>query len=194
MIAAIHRSQADALECEAKAKQLLADEYDAAQERGELSKRGGDRRSDDFKVGDGNFETLNLSKSDIHEARAIRDAEQAEPGIVRATLDSLIEEGQEPTRAALASPRNALALPLVAVLDLGGMMGARKENGRRGRLFGGVGMAGASAHKTLSYDGLAPATSYYVLHLIYICLNQIAYSAPPTIRSQISPDRLQPAS
>ena len=44
---------------------------------------------------------MGLTSKDIHDARAIRDAEEAEPGIVRATLDSLIEEGQEPTKAAL---------------------------------------------------------------------------------------------
>jgi hypothetical protein len=96
VIAAVHRAQADALEIEAGAKRRLADEYDAAQDRGELSKAGGDRRSENFKVGEGNFEILDsLSKTEIHDARAIRGAEEAEPGIVRATLDTLIEEGQE---------------------------------------------------------------------------------------------------
>jgi hypothetical protein len=42
-----------------------------------------------------------LSRKAIHDARAIRDAEAAEPGIVRATLDELIEAGEEPTKAAL---------------------------------------------------------------------------------------------
>jgi hypothetical protein len=37
MAAAVHRAQADALEIEAKAKRRLADEYDAAQERGEVA-------------------------------------------------------------------------------------------------------------------------------------------------------------
>jgi hypothetical protein len=38
--AAAHRAQADALEIAAKAERRLADEYDAAQERGELRKAG----------------------------------------------------------------------------------------------------------------------------------------------------------
>jgi hypothetical protein len=40
LIAATHRAQADALEIEAKAKRRLADEYDAAQERGEVANSG----------------------------------------------------------------------------------------------------------------------------------------------------------
>jgi hypothetical protein len=38
--AAAHRTQADALEIEAGAKRRLADEYDAAQERGEIANAG----------------------------------------------------------------------------------------------------------------------------------------------------------
>lgn len=45
LIAAAHRAQADALEIEAGAKRRLADEYDAAQERGEVQRRGGDETS-----------------------------------------------------------------------------------------------------------------------------------------------------
>ncbi len=40
MIAAAHRAQADALEIEAAAKRRLADEYDAAQETGEVAGPG----------------------------------------------------------------------------------------------------------------------------------------------------------
>lgn len=36
-----------------------------------------------------------LSRKDIHEAREIRDAEQAEPGIVRRTLDATLAKGEE---------------------------------------------------------------------------------------------------
>ena len=39
MVAAVHRAQAQALEIEAAAKRRLADEYDAAQERGEVATR-----------------------------------------------------------------------------------------------------------------------------------------------------------
>jgi len=49
LIAATHRVQADALEIEAQAKRRLADEYDSAQQRGEVARHGGGRK---FKVGD----------------------------------------------------------------------------------------------------------------------------------------------
>jgi hypothetical protein len=102
VIAVVHRSQADALEIEAAAKRRLADEYDAAQERGEVAKPGTNQHQEG--VSDGNTlpsaAELGLTRKDIHDARAIRNAEAAEPGIVRATLDSLIEAGEEPTKAA----------------------------------------------------------------------------------------------
>ena len=102
LVVAAHRAQAHALEIEARAKRRLADEYDAAQARGEVARHGGGRN---FKVGDGNVETtaadLGLRRDQIHEARQIRDAEAAEPGIVRRALNERLEQGEEPTRAAL---------------------------------------------------------------------------------------------
>jgi len=102
LIAAAYRAQADALEIEAAAKRRLADEYDAALERGEVASHGGARN---FKVPDGNVEPTaadaGLSRKDIHEARKIRDAEQANPGIVRRTLNDLLARGEEPSKAAL---------------------------------------------------------------------------------------------
>ena len=75
LIAAAHRAQADALEIEVKAKRRLADEYDAAQERGELA-RHGQKRSD---VPDGNISSdLGLTRKQIHEARQFRVAEDAD--------------------------------------------------------------------------------------------------------------------
>ena len=102
LIAAAHRAQADALTIEALAKRRLADEYDSAQQRGEVARHGGGRK---FKVGDSNVEItaadLGLRRDEIHDARLIRDAEQAEPGIVRRTLDEKLARGEEPTRTAL---------------------------------------------------------------------------------------------
>ena len=102
LIAAAHRAQADALTIEALAKRRLADEYDSAQERGEIARHGGGRK---FKVGDPNVEItaadLGLRRDAIHEARVIRDAEAVEPGIVRRTLDEKLARGEEPTRTAL---------------------------------------------------------------------------------------------
>lgn len=100
LIAKAHRAQADALEIEAAAKRRLADEYDAAQDRNEIAGHGGDRS----KVGVSDLATvadIGLTKQDIHEARLIRDAEQAQPGIVRETLEAKLAAGEEPTKAAL---------------------------------------------------------------------------------------------
>lgn len=100
LIAKAHRAQADALEIEAAAKRRLADEYDAAQERGEVAGRG-----KPVNVPDGNIKPtaaeIGLDRKDIHEARQVRDAEKADPGIVRRTLDAKLDAGQEPTKAAL---------------------------------------------------------------------------------------------
>jgi hypothetical protein len=102
LIADVHRSQAHALAIRARAEMRLAEEYDAAQERGEVAGRGGDRKSDQR-----HHEEPLISRDDVggkkalEEARAIRDAEEAEPGIVQRTIDGMVERGEEPTRAKL---------------------------------------------------------------------------------------------
>jgi len=101
LVAAAHRAQAHALEIEARAKRRLADEYDAAQARGEVHRHGGQVPRD---VADPNIPSvsdLGLRRDEIHEARQIRDAEAADPGVVRRALDDRLERGEEPTRAAL---------------------------------------------------------------------------------------------
>lgn len=108
--AAIYRAQADALEIEALAKRRLADEYDAAQERGEVV---GPRGGGDSTVPARNAATaadLGLSRKDIHEARLVRDAEIADPGIVRRVLDQRVEAREEPTKAALREAVTAAAM------------------------------------------------------------------------------------
>lgn len=72
LIAAAHRAQADALDIEAQAKRRLADEYDAAQERGEVAKLG--TNQSDLGVSEQNTRPattsdLGISRKDIHEAR-----------------------------------------------------------------------------------------------------------------------------
>lgn len=100
VIAAVYRAQADALVIEAAAKRRLADEYDAAQERGEVAGVG--KR---VIIPSGNnkptVEDLGITSKDIHEARLIRDAEVADPGIVERSLYERLEAGHEPTRTAL---------------------------------------------------------------------------------------------
>jgi hypothetical protein len=98
-VAAAHRMQADALELEARAKRLLADEYDAAQDRGEIRTRADNQAFSSLeKAGIGD---LGLSPKDVHEARQIRDAEVADPGIIRRALDERLTRGQEPNKAYL---------------------------------------------------------------------------------------------
>ena len=98
LVAAAHRAQAHALEIEAAAKRRLADEYDAAQARGEVAGHG---RS---KIEPANVTTasdLGLRRDQIHDARLIRDAEAADPGFVRRTLDEKLQRREEPTRSAV---------------------------------------------------------------------------------------------
>jgi hypothetical protein len=102
LIAAAHRAQADALTIEAQAKRRLADEYDRAQARGEVAKHGGIRGNQHAKVCDENVATaadIGLSRLEIHEARELRDAEAADPGIVRRTVEEAVTAGKGPTKA-----------------------------------------------------------------------------------------------
>jgi hypothetical protein len=94
LVAAAFRAQADALEIEAAAKRRLADEYDAAQERGEIAKSGDTLRNGPGvpkrNAGKATAADVGLSRKEIHEARAIRDAEERDPGIVQRTVDAAI--------------------------------------------------------------------------------------------------------
>ena len=105
LVAAAHRAQAHALEIEARAKRRLADEYDAAQARGEVATRqhnpGSVGHVSDENMPPATADNLGLSRKAIHDARLIRDAETAEPGLVRRTLDDRLEHGEEPTRSAV---------------------------------------------------------------------------------------------
>ena len=129
LVAAAHRAQADALEIEAAAKRRLADEYDAAQARGEVA-TGTSNRGNQWTVPGGNGAAtaaeLGLSRKTVHDARLIRDAEAAEPGLVRRTLDERLAHGEEPTRAALRK--------MVVDAALRGLRPARKPS-RRNPLY-----------------------------------------------------------
>jgi len=101
--AAVNRAQADALLILSRAKMRLADEYDAAQARGEVAGHGGGRnfKLEDHKVEKPTAADIGLRYDEIHEARQIRDAEAADPGVVERTVESLLSEGVEPTKAAV---------------------------------------------------------------------------------------------
>lgn len=101
LIAKVYRAQADALLIESRAKSRLADEYDAAQDRGEVGQSGQrndlvDRRNEVPTAAD-----LGLRRDEIHEARKIRDAERENPGLAERALNAMVESRQEPTRAEL---------------------------------------------------------------------------------------------
>ena len=89
--------QQDALEIESLAKRRLADEYDAAQDRGEVRANGERTFSSPEKVGPSD---IGLAPKEIHDARLIRDAKVADPGETRRALDGKIERGEEPTKGA----------------------------------------------------------------------------------------------
>ena len=105
LIAAAHRAQANALEIEARAKHRLADEYDAAQARGEVATRqhnpGSVGHVSDENMPPATADNLGLSRKDVYEARLVRDAEAADPGVVRRSLDETLDRGDEPTKTAL---------------------------------------------------------------------------------------------
>lgn len=115
LIAKAHRAQADALEIEAAAKRRLADEYDAAQDRGEVAKNG--QPSSSMLEELPTVADIGLTHKDIHEARIIRDAEHAEPGIVRRTLDEALAANEEPTKATVRRAVMAAAHPAAVAAD-----------------------------------------------------------------------------
>jgi hypothetical protein len=86
-------AQSFALEIETLALRRLADEYDKAQQSGQVaSGRDGSRR---FKP---TTSEVGLSHNLVYRSRVARDAELREPGITRRTLDAALAAGQEPTK------------------------------------------------------------------------------------------------
>lgn len=78
IVAEVHRAQGHALAIRARAEMRLAEEYDQAQERGEVAGHG---RS---KVEADNVTTtadLGLRRDEIFEARQMRDAEKQDQGL-----------------------------------------------------------------------------------------------------------------
>lgn len=101
VITAVYRAQADALLIESQAKVRLADEYDAAQERGEVQRHGGQGKRDVSEENIPSVSDIGLTRKQIHEARKIRDAEKSDPGITEKILNDKLSHGEEPTRSAL---------------------------------------------------------------------------------------------
>jgi len=85
----------------ARAEMRLAEEYDAAQDRGEVASRGGERSGLQHSPVAPTVADLGIRRDEIHEARKFRDAEIENPGIISRTIEGMVKRGEEPTRAAL---------------------------------------------------------------------------------------------
>lgn len=96
LLSSVYRAQADALTIEARAKSRLADEYDAAQERGEVAGHGRSKVEGDNVT---SAADIGLRRDQIHEARKVRDAEAADPGVFERTAFAIADRGEEPTKA-----------------------------------------------------------------------------------------------
>lgn len=83
---------------EARANIKLAEEYDAAKDKGEVAVAGSNQHSNEVVV---NANDLGIRRDQIHHARKLRDAELESPGILDRTVNDLIERGEEPTKAAI---------------------------------------------------------------------------------------------
>jgi hypothetical protein len=123
LVAKAHRAQADALEIESLAKRRLADEYDAGQDRGEVASGRPKKSLPDENTFQATTEDLGISSKEIFEARQVRDAEKADPGIVRRVLDEKLAAGEEPTKAALRE-----AVVEAAKQGLRGAAGTSRKN------------------------------------------------------------------
>jgi hypothetical protein len=94
-----NRAQADALEIEAGAKRRLADEYDAAQERGEIRTQRDNQAFSGVEKASGSEV---VPPKELHEARIIRDAEVAEPVVTSRCAPALTDRA--PRRRATSQP------------------------------------------------------------------------------------------
>ena len=97
IVLACRRVQADALNIEVRAQCRLADEFDSAQSRGEVAKRG--RQKGSKKEHLATTADIGLTRKQVHEARQIRDAEKKNPGAIKKAIDQKVAAGKEPTRA-----------------------------------------------------------------------------------------------
>jgi hypothetical protein len=103
IVAACRRAMGDALLIEAQAQCRLADEYDAAQQRGEIATHSPGNpkivpNKNDLKQ-PATSDEVGISRKQVLEARITRDAEKANPGVVRKAVEARLNAGKEPTRA-----------------------------------------------------------------------------------------------
>ncbi len=101
VLAAAHAAQGKAQEIALRAEMRFAEEYDKAQERGEIASRSvrTDIVPDGNDVRPATASEVGIDRKEIHEARKLRDAEKASPGKTKAVIDDIVARGEEPTRA-----------------------------------------------------------------------------------------------
>jgi hypothetical protein len=102
LIQKIYRSQAQCVIIEGEAQARLADEYDLAQEKGEVATAGQPKKS----IIRGLDNTLSpvdlgISPQRMHEARKVRDVLRKDPTAIEDKVNALVEQGLEPTKAAI---------------------------------------------------------------------------------------------
>lgn len=100
-VAAALALRGDAMRIEAKFWLLVVQEYDAAQERGEVATASvrTDIVSRDNDVRPSTAADLGLTRLAIHKARRMRDAEARYPGVVDEAIALMLAGGEEPTDA-----------------------------------------------------------------------------------------------
>ena len=103
LIETCRQMQIDALDIRVRAECRIADEYDAAQERGEVQKQGGDRKSkinlSNEKV-DPTVNDIGLTYTQVHAARQLRDVEKLKPGKLREAWQAQLKARDRLTLAA----------------------------------------------------------------------------------------------
>src|SRR5260221_10193156 len=101
---AAHRAQADANEIEAGAQRRMADEYDKVQPD-DAAIRGRPKSVPDENAF--SAASVGLTLKQIHEARAVREAEKNNPCVVRSATDRLRpSHAWLPQKTFLVSPRD----------------------------------------------------------------------------------------
>jgi urease gamma subunit len=101
-----HVLQGEALLIEAEVQIAIADMIDAGQKAGLISKGGRPKgQNDNAQTVPGadllHLDDFRIAKQRLAEARALRDAERAEPGLAERAIRARLDDGQEPTRASL---------------------------------------------------------------------------------------------
>jgi hypothetical protein len=103
VVVTCRKAQADALVIDSRAQCRVVDEYDAAQERGEVGKSGGERSGKERSPTTPSAADAGLTRKQVHEARKIGNAEKAKPAVVRKAMDDLLDAGGRNRRPPMSS-------------------------------------------------------------------------------------------